>query len=353
MDWAARGFESLVTGKDLSAEWIAGYRQFADDWAAYDRIIAESQPDACGDPSVASTPVCTGQWTAVADGEGIEVPDGGVSEPDMGVSPPDMGQTQPPVNVDIEWIRIEGGRFMMGSDSMHGYNDERPAHQVTVPTFEISRSEVTVAQYRACFNGGACDEPPKSGLRDNVYNWTASPGNLENHPINGVTWDNAQQFCEWIGARLPSEAEWEYAARSQGRNITYPWGDAEADCQRANYGGCAGDDGANTFRVCTHASGNSAQGVCDLAGNVEELLEDDYHDSYQGAPNDGSAWVDNPAGRYKVTRGGTWASRYRPDAFLSSFIRAGRRRQTPRPALSPMRGFRLARNANNGQQGLE
>ena len=82
----------------------------------------------------------------------------------------------------------------------------------------------------------------------------------------GVSWDDAQPFCQWIGAQLPSVAEGAYTTRSQGRNTTYPWGAAGPDCDRLNLSGCEDDDGAGTSIVCTHQAGDSAQSIHDLAG---------------------------------------------------------------------------------------
>jgi formylglycine-generating enzyme required for sulfatase activity len=232
---------------------------------------------------------------------------------------------------DLDFVALSGGAFSMGG--LADRDDTQPAHQVNVPDFELMRTEVTVGQYRACVNAGACDEP-RTG---NDYNWSANAAGLENHPINGVSWINAGQFASWVGARLPSESEWEFAARSQGQDITYPWGDAEPNCEQANFSGCAGDDGADTSRVCTHGAGNSAQGVCDLTGNVWEWVEDDYHAPYNGAPNDGSAWVDNPRGSYRVRRGGSWR-------LFADRVRAACRGLGDPSGASGSRGFRLARS---------
>ena len=153
-----------------------------------------------------------------------------------------------------------------------------------------------------------------------------------------MSWINARQFSTWVGARLPSESEWEFAAKSRGQNITYPWGDAAPNCERANFSGCDGDDGAGTSRVCSHGAGSSAQGVCDLAGNVWEWVEDDYHASYNGAPNDGSAWVDNPRGSACVLRGGSWD-------YGAVGVHAAARNNVV-PSLADVgHGFRLARSA--------
>ena len=233
---------------------------------------------------------------------------------------------------DLDFVALSGGAFSMGGLADRG--DTRPAHNVNVPDFELMRTEVTVGQYRACVTAGACDET----LTGNNFNWSANAAGLENHPINGVSWINAGQFASWVGARLPSESEWEFAARSQGQDITYPWGDAEPNCERANINGCDGDDGAGTSRVCSHGAGSSAQGVCDLAGNLFEWVEDDFHAPYNGAPDDGSAWVDNPRGSDRVYRGGSWD-------HVAFYVRAAfRRRGDPSGARAIGSGFRLARS---------
>jgi formylglycine-generating enzyme required for sulfatase activity len=232
---------------------------------------------------------------------------------------------------ELDFVAITGGEFQMGSND--GDAHERPTHAVNIANFELLRNEVTVAQYRACVDAGACS-PARTGLN---FNWVANAPSLQNHPINGVSWNNAVQFCLWIGARLPSEAEWEYAARSQGQNQTYPWGDAAPDCERVNIDGCAGSDRRRTSRVCVHQAGHSAQGVCDLGGNVAEWVEDDYHNSYTGAPNDGFALIDNPRGSDRIYRGGAWSS----DPWL---VRAANRGGYIAGGREPFLGFRAARS---------
>ncbi|OQC37378.1 MAG: Serine/threonine-protein kinase pkn1 [Deltaproteobacteria bacterium ADurb.Bin058] len=199
----------------------------------------------------------------------------------------------------IKWVRITGGSFDMGSS---GHGSEQPVHSVTVPTFEMSKTEVTVAQYRACVYAGACTAPDTG----DYCNWGQS--DRGSHPINCVDWDQARAFASWAGARLPSEAEWEYAARSGGRDWKYPWGDGDATCERAVMDDGSGNGcgrGSTTWPVCSKPRGNTTQGLCDMAGNVREWVQDWYHDTYDGAPTDGSAW-ESPTGFDRVARGGSW-----------------------------------------------
>jgi len=165
---------------------------------------------------------------------------------------------------EIEFVSLAGGRFQMGGD---GEYDGRPIHGVGVPGFEMSKTEVTVGQYRQCVNAGACTEPSD--------HWQNVPGERENHPVTYVNWQQAKGFAEFVGARLPTEAEWEYAAKGGGQNIVYPWGNEAPDCDRLNFNSCVG----GTTPVCTYATGNTAQGLCDMAGNVWEWVEDDWHNS--------------------------------------------------------------------------
>jgi formylglycine-generating enzyme required for sulfatase activity len=183
--------------------------------------------------------------------------------------------------------------------------NETPLHTVTVPTFELTATEVTVAQYQVCVNdGGACTAPATG----TTCNWN-DPG-YEDHPVNCVDWNQARDFCAWAGGRLPTEAEWEYAARSTGpsSSFTYPWGNSTATCSYAvmNDGSGSGCGTGRTWSVCSKPAGNTGQGLCDMAGNVWEWVEDDYHSDYTGAPTDGSAWVDGPRGSYRVVRGGSF-----------------------------------------------
>ncbi|MBN1947104.1 MAG: formylglycine-generating enzyme family protein [Bradymonadales bacterium] len=235
----------------------------------------------------------------------LPVDDGGRStrrDMDLDASGEDGGEIGDPDPLAVDWVEIAGGTYQMGDD-WDIFMDNEPVHSVTVPTFELARTEVTVAQYQACVEAGECTEPLTG------YDCIWGVEDRDDHPVNCVSWYQAWQFCEWVGGRLPTEAEWEYAARCQGQDIDYPWGNDPATCEHAVV---SQDDAGNDCEpggiepVCSRLLDTSDQAVCDLAGNMEEWVEDDWHTTYEGAPADGSAWIDSPRGFGRVMRGGAW-----------------------------------------------
>jgi formylglycine-generating enzyme required for sulfatase activity len=272
-------------------------------------------------------------------------PDAALEALDAGPGPPDAGPDAP---IELDWVRLEGGIFMMGSDAQP---EAQPVHAVTVPTFELMRAEVTVAQYRACLEAGACPPYPDMGV--------ASACNLhhndrDSHPINCVKWHDAHAFAAWAGGRLPTEAEWEYAARSGGQARDYPWGDAWPTCDRAimfepEIPPDVATDGCElgtTWPVCSLPQGDSDQGICDLIGNVSEWVEDEVC-RYDLSPTDGSAASCEPdefafgqqPGRLMGRRGGNWYSNYEA---LNAWIRNGTNQNGSDGSVGT--GFRLARD---------
>ena len=202
---------------------------------------------------------------------------------------------------ELCWVQMCGGSFEMGA--WHGQEreaDELPLHTVTMSRFEVLQTEVTVGTYRACVEAGACTDPL---LRDDVPAFCQNRD--DDHPRGCLEWAQAGQVCTWLGGRLPSEAEWEYAARSAGQKNIFPWGNSpEPSCELAVLGYTDGDpcgeDGPG--HACSRPSGNSPDGLCDLAGNIYEWVQDSYQGDYTGAPDDGSAWEHDLS--YRILRGG-------------------------------------------------
>ena len=193
----------------------------------------------------------------------------------------------------IEMVSLPGGSFEMGSDDDA---TEKPIHSVTVEPFAIARYPVTIRQWRECVAAKACAEG------------TAADGADEDAPVTNVSWDDAQAFVAWLSEvtkqpyRLPSEAEWEYAARA-GTHTRYWWGDevkrGMADCR-----GCG--DAQQPHHLLKVASFPANPfGLTDMSGTVAEWVADCWHKNYQGAPATNSPWVDRNC-RQHVLRGGSW-----------------------------------------------
>jgi len=170
-------------------------------------------------------------------------------------------------------VFIPEGKFRMGGMDARSAPDERPAHYVTLDAYWMDQVEVTNAMYLLCVHTGPCKPPQnfRSLRRPDYFN------NLEfnDYPVVYVAWEQAKTYCEWAGRRLPSEAEWEHAARGDDWR-TFPWGEDKADGLRANFNMLVGD----TSRVGTYPLGASPFGVLDMAGNVAEWTNDFYSGTY-------------------------------------------------------------------------
>ncbi len=210
-------------------------------------------------------------------------------------------------------VRIPAGSFMMGSED--GDVDERPVHNVTLASFEMDVTEVTVKAYKACVDAGRCSKPDTGGF----CNWGRV--HRDTHPVNCVDWTQARAFCSWAGKRLPTEEEWEYAARgTDGR--TYPWGndahDATRLCSTRSQGTC---------EVGQFLPGDSPFGLHDMAGNVWEWTGSRYC-SYSKPGCSEAA---------HVHRGGSW------NYDSPSFVRAANRVRYDPSLRNDFLGFRCAR----------
>jgi formylglycine-generating enzyme required for sulfatase activity len=226
-----------------------------------------------------------------------------------------QGRARRPVHYG-QMVPIPAGTFSMGSAEGVGREDERPARSVALHAFEMDRVEVTVAAYSRCVSAGGCDAPQPEW---EACNWRKD--GRAGHPINCVKWEDARRFCAWADKRLPTEAEWEYAARgTDGR--TFPWGNAAPTDARLWW------RQEGTAPVGSRPRGASPFGVLDMAGNVREWTADWY------GPYEGGA-VPNPA--WRAVRGGDFIRREAED------VRAARRYTFgPDRADTPL-GFRCAR----------
>ncbi len=205
--------------------------------------------------------------------------------------------TSPPAEITdkngVVMRYVEAGDFTMGNDN--GSADVQPESVINLDAFYIDKYEVTNVLYRACFKAGVCRAPQKGGSATHT-SYFSSP-QFDNYPVIFVNWNMAKTYCEWRGARLPTEAEWEKAARgTDGR--TYPWGE-NLKCSFANYQSCVGD----TTAVGSYEEGKSPYGVYDMAGNVWEWVSS-LHRPYPYNPLDGRE--DLEANGNRVARGGSW-----------------------------------------------
>jgi formylglycine-generating enzyme required for sulfatase activity len=229
---------------------------------------------------------------------------------------------KPASEVASELVSIPGGTFTMGDQN--GEPDEYPERKITVSSFRIERTEVTNAAYQACVEARACDPAPFLG--DERLGG-------EDQPVVGVTWLDADKFCKWIGRRLPTEAEWEYAARGTDFR-KWPWSGGFNE-ELANTK--SGDPYDATAPVTALPAGASPFGVFNLAGNAAEWVADYYDPTFHR--KEGAPIVDptGPAsGRERVVRGGSYR-----DAQHTVRVSV-RRAQLPTESDSTI-GFRCAK----------
>ena len=230
----------------------------------------------------------------------------------------------------IEEILIPAGEFVMGSPNDEAGDDKEFQHTVYLNDYLIDKYEVTNAYYQTCVDANGCTTPQnRSSSTRNLYYGTDT---YADYPVINVTWNQAKAFCAWAGKRLPTEAEWEKAARGSSDTRKYPWGDSAPDCTKTNYDWCVDD----TSRVGSYPSGASPYGVMDMAGNVWEWVNDWYDESYYRVSS-----LRNPqgptTGTYRVLRGGSWD---RHDFF----VRAAYRGRGSPQLWDGDYGFRCARS---------
>jgi len=272
-------------------------------------------------------------------------------------------------------VKIDGGSYFMGSDDVDKpvLQPARPAHKVEVQSFCIDVHEVSVADYRACSDKGECKRAHRDAMwpqgKQDDDAWAADrktysalcnegiEGNAD-HPVNCVSWHQAAAFCAWKGARLPSEEEWEYAARgSDGR--VYSWGDANPDSERMN--GCGkecvdwrasvelsetpslydADDGyVGTAPVGSFPAGKTQAGLFDMAGNVFEWTQSEFLPFDEAERLAQVAKADPKDPKKRVIRGGAFNS------FMAEFADPALRFGQVEDAHPHAIGFRCAADPN-------
>ena len=234
-------------------------------------------------------------------------------------------------DVELAMVKIPAGKFIMGApeNELDSLNSERPQHEVTVPEFFMGRYPITQGQWKAVVETTEKIErdlkPDPSYFKDDYEKY-----NRWSRPVEQVSWLDAKEFCARLSQKternyqLPSEAQWEYACRAGtttpfhfGETITtdlanYRGKDDEENKWSGSYGrGPKGEDREQTTPVGYFKVAN-VFGLYDMHGNVYEWCEDDRHDNYEGAPNDGSPWVssnqDTTKSTTKVLRGGSWGN---------------------------------------------
>jgi len=177
--------------------------------------------------------------------------------------------------------------------------DENPVHTVYLDAYWIDQTDVTNAMYGNCVNAGTCKPPHQMGSFTHADYFNNR--DFADYPVIYIDWNEAVSYCRWVDRRLPTEAEWEKAARAWDGRI-YPWGNQDIDSTRANYGGNVGD----TTAVGSYPAGASPYGVLDMAGNVRQWVADWYDANYYRT----QAALRNPqgptTGSGKVMRGSYW-----------------------------------------------
>ncbi len=226
-----------------------------------------------------------------------------------------------------DMVLIDAGPFTMGQDG--GKPKNGPAHEVDVPAYEIDRFEVTNDEFARFVEEAGYKTYAE---QNSSKNWKDVAEGKGNHPVVYVTWDDAKAYCEWAGKRLPSEAEWEKAARSDDGRV-YPWGnDFVAENGNFYEGGIRGTTAVGSF-----GAGASPFGVEDMAGNVREWTADDFV-AYPGAAADADPFFGK---ENKVNRGGGWFDGEDGELVTTYNRNAG----PPATSANDDIGFRCARDA--------
>ena len=234
-------------------------------------------------------------------------------------------------------VYVPAGEFEMGSTE--GDSDEQPVHTVALDGFWMDQTGVTNAQFAAFLNergnqteGSATwlELEDEDCLIERVSGEFRSRNGYVEHPVIEVSWYGAAAYCEWVGGRLPTEAEWEYAARGPDGHI-YPWGNDAPTCERAHFGECSG----RTVPVGSLPAGASWCNALDMAGNVWEWVADWYGEYASGRQVNPTG---PSSGAYRVLRGGSWD-------IVPNLVRGANRGRLLPDATNNDGGFRCARGS--------
>ena len=218
-----------------------------------------------------------------------------------------------------EMVSIPGGIFLMGSDDDPS---EKPIHRVAIKSFAISKFPITVREWNACVAAKSC---------------SYTPTGEDNAPVTNLSWTDTQEFVGWLSNvmqkpfRLPTEAEWEYAARG-GAKSKYWWGD-QLKAEMANCKGCnVPYESSQPAKVGSFKP--NPFGLYDMGGNIDQWVTDCWHHNYQGAPADGSAWLEKDC-MSRVIRSGSWKND-------PSYVRPSNRDHYDVSVRYPTHGLRVA-----------
>ena len=245
--------------------------------------------------------------TLDVDGDGFSPADGDCDDANPDIHPDAVDSCGDDVDDDCDGIAdygcavlVPAGEFLMGADVDVGANDQKPQHAVYLDAYRIDKYEVTVRLYQACHGSGDCNAPRfvRSFDRDHYYD---DPQYLD-YPVIYIQRDDARTYCNWVGGYLPTEAQWEKAARGDQDARLYPWGDWY-DCSFGNANWCVGE----TVRVGSYPLHASPYGVMDMSGNVWEFFDDFYEPTYyQNSPYENPTGPES--GQHLSYRGGafTW-----------------------------------------------
>lgn len=211
---------------------------------------------------------------------------------------------------------VPAGTFIMGSDAANSYPKERPAHEVYLDAFYLDLTEVTNLYYIQCVQDGPCTPPINKNSVNHPSYFSTQFDTYHDYPVINIDWNQAEQYCEWRGGRLPTEAQWEKGARwdpATGQSRIFPWDGLLLNDARVNFASHIGE----TAKIGSYPRGASALGLLDMAGNVAEWVYDWYQDDYyEHSPHDNPMGPET--GQAKVFRGGSYED---PGAQLTTTFR--------------------------------